>query len=162
MSDFCRKWGNVLTRYENQTVNHLEIGVYKGLSLSLWKSFYGPDSNIYGIERDLSNISVDTKDFKICNADALDETKTQLFLQDILFDVIVDDASPHEHVEVFDIYSNKLTSDGVYIIETFKPRVSCYTILNDLKNKHKDFKFDIILTRMSNNHGIIARRNVSK
>ncbi|MEG7660787.1 hypothetical protein, partial [Listeria monocytogenes] len=53
------KWHHYLPLYERyfspwrgRPVRFLEIGVYKGGSLEMWRSYFGPEAMIFGIDID--------------------------------------------------------------------------------------------------------------
>ena len=39
-----------LSRYRDTAVNIMEIGVFHGGSLQMWRDYFGPAANIYGVD----------------------------------------------------------------------------------------------------------------
>lgn len=142
MSNFTSKWGHTLEPYKNKNINYLEIGLYKGKSLPLWKQYFGATSKIYGIEIDLSKFNEDCKEYEIYEMDALDREKAFSTFKDVKFDVIIDDSCPHRHAGIFSIYSNFLKKDGIYLIETFKSKFQYFSDLSYLKKNYLNFNFE--------------------
>jgi hypothetical protein len=153
MFDYTEKWGDILKPYKNKTKNYLEIGLYKGVTLPIWKNYF--NCNVYGIDITLKNLTIDKKDFFIYEANSIDKEFANKMFNDVWFDVIVDDASPHLHVQTFEIYSQKLNKDGIYVIETFRQNPNFLETLAILK-KNKDFNFRVVISRLSKKPVIVA------
>ena len=123
--NFCNKYEFFLKEFKEEAFNMIELGVFRGASLSMWARFF-PNANVIGVdinkdckkyERD--NIKVLIRD--LSKDDSLSELKSYNPK------IIVDDAShvwSHQinaFIELFPI----LAIGGVYIIEdihtSFKP-----------------------------------------
>lgn len=116
-------------------INLLEIGTQYGGSLKLWRDKF-PNSKIYGVD---INPQGNPEGVKIITADATKKIKE---LEDIKFDIIIDDGSHkiEDQLKTLEIFYPKLNKNGLYIIED----------IQDIdKDKHK-FK----------NAKIIDRRNI--
>lgn len=108
---------------KNAKVNLLEIGIYKGGSLLLWKDYF-PNGNIVGIDIKPVNIEDDSNRIK-CYQGSQDDIA---FLESVAksevnsagFDIIIDDAS---HIgkltktTFWYLFDNHLKSGGIYVIE---------------------------------------------
>ena len=100
----------------------LEIGVKEGESLKLWKKYFHPDSEVFGIEINPEPL----KDFKEENISIFygDKTDTK-FLQSVVdevgsVDIIIDDAGHqmHQQKASFEfLFPNLLSENGIYVIE---------------------------------------------
>ena len=106
-----------LESFRNQEFNMLEIGIYRGGSLSLWKEYF-PNAKIYGVDVNLNwqdDRCVIYK-FDQSNSDDLKKlTKTIPTCK-----LVVDDGShqPHHQLITFlELFENLLDYGGIYIIE---------------------------------------------
>ncbi len=108
------------SRYINQPINFLEIGVFKGGSLNMWKNYFGPNARIIGID-----INPECKIFETpqINVRIGDQSDTK-FLNSIVdefgaFDIILDDGSHqmHDILTSFNFLYPNLKNNGVYFIE---------------------------------------------
>ncbi len=57
LKDFSTKWEkyfdvyeNIFQNYKNKNITFVEIGIFNGGSLQLWKNYFGPNSRIIGID----------------------------------------------------------------------------------------------------------------
>src|SRR5258708_2020512 len=67
-------------RFRNRTVTFLEIGVFKGGSLQLWKRYLGPFARIVGIDIDPACKALEEDQISICTGDQSDP----VFLQSVI------------------------------------------------------------------------------
>lgn len=119
---------------ENSTV--LEIGICRGESLKMWDEYF-INSKVYGIDitdqyiKDL--ISENKYNIIIGNA-CSDSILIQL--NDLMFDVIIDDGSHRiiDQVNSFNILKNKMNPNGIYIIEDVNNIDSSINELTELHN----------------------------
>jgi predicted O-methyltransferase YrrM len=115
----------ILAPYRETAKNILEIGVFQGNSLRMWQhSFKG---TVYGVDCDvkphggLADLT-DMIETGFYNIEIFDATNPELVKQHfgkIKFDVIIEDAGHHieQQIELYNIYKDYLTEDGIYIIE---------------------------------------------
>lgn len=107
------------SRYVNRTVRMLEIGVWKGGSLQVWKRYLGSMAKITGID---INPTSQFQEFQItvCTGDQKDENFLKIVNEHHgPFDIILDDAShlPNEALASFHYLYPLMSPDGVYVIE---------------------------------------------
>ena len=109
-----------LTRFRNQYITLLEIGVASGGSLQLWKRFFGPHVRIIGVDinEECAKFAEDQITIRIGS-----QTDTA-FLQNIIAefgtpDIVVDDGSHMQsHINsTFDFLYPKVAKNGVYLVE---------------------------------------------
>ena len=94
----------------------LEIGVYRGGSMKLWRERF---DNVWGVD---SRDRREFFDFNFILADAYSQ-ETADSLPD--FDIIIDDGSHqiHDQMAVVDLYLPKVKPGGMLIIEDVTPEV---------------------------------------
>lgn len=91
----------------------LEIGVKDGASLKMWRDFY-PDAQVYGID---INKPLGIPGVIEIQSDA---SKPVEQIQDIKFDLIIDDGShycSHQQASMKWLWANNLKKGGIYIME---------------------------------------------
>jgi hypothetical protein len=108
-----------LDRFIGQSVLLIEIGVFDGGSLQLWKKFLGPFARIVGID---INDSYKFEEDQI--AVRIGSQSDNGFLQSVLDefgqpDVLIDDGSHNSEDQIasFRYLYPRLSKDGIYVIE---------------------------------------------
>ena len=109
----------LLTPYRNNSTI-LEIGIAGGYSLHMWKEYF-INSQICGVDVSfdaVSNPNLNSKDYTIFHSDATTPEFLNL-IQDITFDVIIDDGSHifQHQITSFNLLKSKIRKGGIYIIE---------------------------------------------
>ena len=123
---FLKIYENYFNDFKNKKINILEIGIYEGKSLMIWKSYF-PKANIIGIDLRSYNFKID----RIFTFQG-DQTDNK-FLQKVSskfkkFDIIIDDGSHicSHVIKTFGFLFDYLKENGLYICEdlqtTYLPR----------------------------------------
>lgn len=121
------KWTNYFPVYEryfhkfrNKPVVILEIGVFHGGSLQMWKKYFGKDVIIYGIDINPRCKTLEEDNIKIfigsqSDRDFLRYVKTQIPKVDIL----LDDGghTMKQQIVTFEVLFDHINDDGVYLCE---------------------------------------------
>ena len=124
------KWEQYLYIYDREFkqyhenydfVNMLEIGVSYGGSLQIWKSYFGPNSIIVGVDID-TRVCTGANFEPGISVHCFDASNKELltnFLVDRKFDIIIDDAShkSSDIINTFEIAFQLLNPQGVYVVE---------------------------------------------
>lgn len=122
---YLEVYEEILAPYRETAKNILEIGIFKGDSLRMWKQYfigdvYGVDCDIkpHGGMADLTEM-VKSGEFNIKLFNATNENAVKDNFRGIMFDVIVEDAghAVEQQVELYNIWKNYLNKGGIYIIE---------------------------------------------
>lgn len=122
---YLEVYEEILAPYRETAKNILEIGIFKGDSLRMWQKYFignacGVDCDIkpHGGMADLTEM-VESHEFDILIFDATNKYEVDKRFNSIKFDVIVEDAghSVEQQVELYNIWKNYLTPNGIYIIE---------------------------------------------
>lgn len=107
-------------RFRNRPISMLEIGVSKGGSLQMWKSYFHEDSQIIGIDINPQCMEHEEDNVKVRIGSQIDRQ----FLKDIVdefgpFDIVLDDGShKNDHViTTFEVLFPHTKESGVYLIE---------------------------------------------
>lgn len=121
------KWKHYLEAYDteigqfsNENLTILEIGIFKGGSLQLWKKFFGQNSIIHGIDINKNCAKFQEDRIKIHIGDQGDKE----FLKSLgetygPFDIIIDDGSHRMNHQIFSLVNlwPYLKNGGIYICE---------------------------------------------
>lgn len=110
-------------RYRDRPIRMLEIGVFRGGSLRMWKEYFHPDSTIVGIDIDKS-----CKDHEIADRNVFVRIGSQAdpeFLAEVNkefgpFDIILDDGSHkthHQNISFGALFRPALKDGGCYMVE---------------------------------------------
>jgi hypothetical protein len=109
-----------LARYRNTSVKILEIGVFRGGSLELWRKYFGGDATIFGID-----INPDCADYVTApNQVRIGSQDDPDFLEKVVLemgppDIVLDDGShiARHQRKSFDVLFPFLKPGGIYIME---------------------------------------------
>ena len=101
----------------------LEIGVSRGASLEIWAQAF-PEGQIYGVDRDFRLVTCQIERFPNIHllAEGLQNnpaTFKKVWEDDLMFDVIIDDASHavDDQIVSWNILKSRLKPGGIYVIE---------------------------------------------
>ncbi|MBM3805260.1 MAG: class I SAM-dependent methyltransferase [Actinobacteria bacterium] len=128
----CDKWHHYLPVYdrlfgpfrsaskEGAPIRFLEIGVWRGGSLEIWRKFFGGSAVIHGIDRDESCAALNTSDLPVHIGSQTDQD----FLANVVnqmegLDIVLDDGShrARDQRKTFDVLFPLLSDGGLYVIE---------------------------------------------
>jgi len=108
------------SKYRNTPVRILEIGVFDGGSLDLWRQYFGEQAIIFGLDinPDVQRFASGNTHIVICDQEdraALEER----FKNEPPFDIILDDGGhmPNQQIRSFEALFPLLHPNGVYIVE---------------------------------------------
>ena len=106
--------------YRHKKPKILEIGVFRGGSLQMWKNYFGEGACIYGADIDNTCLEYEEDGIKICIGSQDDEK----FLKEISdkygpFDIVIDDGSHlcEHQIKSFEYLFPLLAEGGVYLCE---------------------------------------------
>lgn len=109
-----------LRRFRDKPVNMLEIGIYQGGSLQIWKKYFGKEANIFGLDIEPKCKSYEEERVKIFIGDQADKK----FMNSISkkmpkLNIVLDDGghTMEQQINTFEVLYPKLTWGGVYICE---------------------------------------------
>ena len=109
--------------YRNRPIRMLEIGVFRGGSLRMWKEYFHPDSTIVGIDIDKSckdHEIADRKVFVRIGSQADPEFLAKVNEEFGPFDIILDDGSHkthHQNISFGALFRPALVEGGCYMVE---------------------------------------------
>jgi hypothetical protein len=107
-------------RFRGQEVHVLEIGIFSGGSLEMWKNYFGPEARIYGIDIEPACKKYEDCSTKIFIGDQGDRQFWNRIKSEIQgIDIIIDDGShiPEQQIVTFEEMLPYLSPGGVYLCE---------------------------------------------
>ena len=108
-----------LARYRNTPVRVLELGIFRGGSLELWRHYFGPEAQIVAVDIDMAAIESAPDDVTLHLGSTDDASFMESVLADGPFDICIDDASHRvEHqISAFEQIYPRMAERAVYICE---------------------------------------------
>jgi cephalosporin hydroxylase len=120
--NYCRQYDNLLRDYRTKPITFLELGVFRGESVKIWRDAFPNAKHIVGVDINPECKSFENPDKSIFIeiGDATDPSFIQ-YLNNKYgpFDIIIDDAS-HTNKDVilsFEQLFPLMNDDGLYIVE---------------------------------------------
>ena len=121
------KWHHYIPIYEryfssfrDQTVRFLEIGVFRGGSLKMWREYFGPEAVIYGVDKDPKCVRYGGEHGEV-RIGSQDDEKFLLSVVEEMggVDIVLDDGSHQvKHLKKsFNVLFPLLSEGGVYMAE---------------------------------------------
>lgn len=110
-------------KYRDRPIRMLEIGVFRGGSLRMWKEYFHPDSTIVGIDIDKSCAAHEIADRNVFVR--IGSQADPNFLAEVNgefgpFDIILDDGSHKTHHQIISfgaLFRDALKDGGCYMVE---------------------------------------------
>ena len=115
--EFLKIYSNYFKDYKDKEINILEIGVYKGESLKIWREYFSK-AKICGIDINEIKFKIDGVD--IIKADqASVKDLTSICEKYKSFDIIIDDGGHHSNqiTTSLNFLFDYLNDNGLYVIE---------------------------------------------
>jgi hypothetical protein len=109
-----------LERFRDRPVRVLEIGIYSGGSLEMWRNYFGPGCEIYGIDIESACKAYESDSVKVFIGDQGDRNFWRRFKQEVHgVDIVIDDGGhlPEQQIVTFEELLPHLRPGGVYICE---------------------------------------------
>lgn len=109
-----------LSRYRNKEVVVVEIGVWHGGSLQMWKDYFGPRAHIIGIDIDPRCKSLEEEQIEVHIGDQADRKFWAAFKKKVpQVDILIDDGGHrmNQQVTTFEEMFPHMSTNGTYICE---------------------------------------------
>lgn len=117
---YTEAYNRFFTKYRGKKVTLLEIGVYKGGSLQMWKDYLGEDAQIIGLDINPECKKLEEENIKVYIGDQEDRNYLQAMKKQIgQIDIIVDDGghTMKQQIASFEELFAALSEGGVYLCE---------------------------------------------
>ena len=108
------------SRYRGSDAHIMEIGVYQGGSLQMWRDYFGPAARIYGVD-----INPHCREFAGENIEIIiGDQEDRVFLESLKarvprVDILIDDGghTMRQQINTFEVLFPHVAADGVYLCE---------------------------------------------
>ncbi len=121
------KWRHYFEAYERhfarfvgEEVHVLEIGVFQGGSLDMWRDYFGPRCHVHGIDIEPACKAYEGDRIRITIGDQADPAFWSTLLADRpQIDVVIDDGGhlPHQQIATLEALLPHISPGGVYVCE---------------------------------------------
>ena len=107
-------------KYRNTDVTFLEIGIYNGGSLQMWKHYFGPKAKIFGVDINPECKKLEEDQIKIYVGDQADKSFLKQLTEKIPRpDIVLDDGGHfmNQQINTFEVLYPFVAPDGIYMCE---------------------------------------------
>lgn len=108
------------SRYRGTDVHFMEIGVYHGGSLAMWKDYFGPKAKIFGVDIMPDCAQFADEQVEVIIGDQADRAFLRKLTQQVpRIDVLLDDGghTMEQQINTFEVMYPHVAADGIYICE---------------------------------------------
>ncbi len=109
-----------LRKFVGHDVRIVEIGIYSGGSLEMWRHYFGPDCRIYGVDIESDCKAYENEYTRVFIGDQADRQLWSAFKRDVpVLDIIIDDGGHHsdQQIATMEELLPHLRPGGVYLCE---------------------------------------------
>lgn len=109
-----------LAKFRGQPVHVLEVGIYSGGSLDMWRHYFGETAHIYGVDVQPACRAYERAGTRILIGDQADADFWKSFKRDVpRLDVVIDDGGhqPSQQIATLEALLPHLQPGGVYMCE---------------------------------------------
>lgn len=109
-----------LAKFIGREVHIAEIGIYSGGSLPMWRSYFGPGCQVYGIDIEPACRAYESDGVRIFIGDQADPAFWGAFVRDVpRIDVVIDDGGHEAYQQIASLKAllPHMAMGGVYICE---------------------------------------------
>ena len=121
------KWNHYFDIYQRhfqkfvgREVHVLEIGIYSGGSLAMWKDYFGPEARIYGVDLEAACKAYEDDSVRVFTGDQADRGFWKRFRAQVpRLDIVIDDGGHHHEQQIVTLEETlpHLRPGGVYLCE---------------------------------------------
>ena len=108
------------SRFRGQEVHVMEIGIYSGGSLEMWRDYFGPRAKIYGVDIEPRCKVYESDSVRVFIGDQADRIFWKRFKQEVpVLDIVIDDGGhiPQQQIISLEELLPHLRPGGVYLCE---------------------------------------------
>jgi hypothetical protein len=109
-----------LSKFVGQEVHVVEIGIYSGGSLPMWRSYFGQECQVYGIDIEPACVAHEQESIRVFIGDQADPSFLEQFVAKVpRIDVVIDDGGhqPHQQIASLRHLLPHMAMGGIYICE---------------------------------------------
>jgi SAM-dependent methyltransferase len=108
------------SKFVGKEVHILEIGIFSGGSLGMWKEYFGPKCRVYGVDVSEACKAYEDDTVKVFIGDQADRSFWKRFKKEVpVIDIVIDDGGhkPHQQIATLEEMLPHLRGGGVYLCE---------------------------------------------
>jgi hypothetical protein len=108
------------SKFIDRPVKVVEIGIYSGGSLGMWKSYFGSDCRLFGVDIEPACAAYEDDVTRVFIGDQADPGFWRQFVAEVgEVDVVIDDGGhlPHQQIATFQSLIPHMRHGGVYLCE---------------------------------------------
>ena len=108
------------SRYRGTDVHLLEIGVYQGGSLQMWKDYFGPKARIFGVDINPACKQFEEEGVRIFIGDQADREFLRFLVREVpRIDILIDDGghTMRQQINTFEELFPHVHERGIYLCE---------------------------------------------
>lgn len=120
VAHYSEMYDKFFSRYRGNKVKVLEIGIWQGGSLQMWKDYFGENAEIFGLDVNPGCKELEKENFHIFIGDQGNEEYLHKLRESTgKLDVIIDDGGHmmQQQITSFEVLFDALDDDGVYLCE---------------------------------------------
>jgi hypothetical protein len=109
-----------LSKFAGREVNIVEIGIYSGGSLGMWKHYFGDGCHVWGVDIEEACRAYETERVSIVIGDQADRSFWKKFKRDVpIVDIVIDDGGhlAEQQLVTFEELMPHIRPGGVYLCE---------------------------------------------
>ena len=109
-----------LRRFVGRETHIVEVGIYSGGSLDMWKEYFGADCHLYGVDVEGACKAYEDRQTRVFVGDQADRSFWQRFKREVpKVDILIDDGGHHPEQQIVTLEEMlpHLRPGGVYICE---------------------------------------------
>jgi limonene-1,2-epoxide hydrolase len=109
-----------LSKFRGKPINFVEFGVSQGGSIQMWREYFGPQANIFGVDINPNCKQFEGPGVKIFIGDQEDRTFLKsLATQLPTIDILIDDGghTMKQQIHTYEELFHKVDANGVFLIE---------------------------------------------
>jgi hypothetical protein len=116
-------------KFKGREVHILEIGIFSGGSLDMWRSYFGDKVHVYGVDIEPACRVYESSGTRIFIGDQSDRKFWQQFIAEVpQLDIIIDDGGhlPSQQIPTLEMLLPHLRPGGVYLCEDIRGRFNTF------------------------------------
>ena len=155
-TNYFNVYDDLFSSYKNKKITFVDIGVFSGGSLFMWKKFFGKRAKIIGVELNPIAKQFEKYGFNIFIGDQSCEDFWSKFFKKVgKVDIVLDDGGHTNLDQIITVVStvNKINDGGILVIED-----TSTSYVNEY-NSSKEFSFiEFTKKRINNNNSLLGSR----
>jgi hypothetical protein len=119
-STYFHSYDHFFSKYRNQNITFVEIGVLGGGSLFMWRDYFGPNARIIGVDLNPNAKKWESEGFEIYIGSQSDTVFWEKFIEKVgLIDVVLDDGGHTYEQQIITTESllKSMNDGGIIVVE---------------------------------------------